>query len=571
MARSLHIFCHGLGDTVMFSAVLRHLRKHRPLEQQIVIADEGRRTALDGLATTFTDEPQLLKAVLEAGYGIGQTRPGILSTVAQEIASHVPDIDVAYEHVWPECPVSYKDSPSTKTVWCLREVFGIEPEQELLQYFIAISPDKRQMVDTYVNGLPDKLAVIHYEGNTSSQAKSLSIGDVREMCAFLVARKITPVILDWSMKHPLSDGKRIFHPGCNHELWFSARTGCAQVIAALMERAAVTICIDSGPGKVALATKTTPALQVWRHMHPIHYCDYAPHAFHLVPTTHIHSIRGVDKSFGLDFFNANYRYAVYQENQLGRIAGEFAWKLANGIPLDTKDDDDSVKVMGPKAPVYGPSGLTRIGKPFVVGIPTLNRGDLLDRCLESIQASTVKPQRIIVINNGLLLNAWSRFRDPKVEVIDPQRNLGVAASWNLLHKLAAPLPLILLNDDVEVEPATFARMLGCGVPLVCAAGWSAFLQDESVWKTVGDYDENFYPAYHEDGDYRWRCQLKGITPFEMDAGVKHSPSQTRKRFTPEEDVAFMAKWQEGHEYYQQKWGGLPGREIFERPYNGKTP
>jgi GT2 family glycosyltransferase len=178
------------------------------------------------------------------------------------------------------------------------------------------------------------------------------------------------------------------------------------------------------------------------------------------------------------------------------------------------------------------------------------------------------PSRVIIIDNGGDVDRKLPM-DCYTEFIRPNRNLGVAASWNMLHKLAAPLPLIILNDDVEVAPSTFALMLASGQPLVCAAGWFAFLQDESVWKTVGDYDESFWPAYHEDGDYRYRCLLKGITPFDMDAGVKHEPSQTKKRFTEQEEAEFMQRWQACHELFQAKWGGLPGRETFSIPYDGK--
>jgi GT2 family glycosyltransferase len=87
---------------------------------------------------------------------------------------------------------------------------------------------------------------------------------------------------------------------------------------------------------------------------------------------------------------------------------------------------------------------------------------------------------------------------------------------------------------------------------------------------VGWFDENFYPAYFEDNDFVYRCNLAemppGHTTPEMTAKAEHKGSQTIKsdpQYAQGNNNTF-GSWNATH--YRMKWGGRPGAETFRTPY-----
>jgi glycosyltransferase involved in cell wall biosynthesis len=192
--------------------------------------------------------------------------------------------------------------------------------------------------------------------------------------------------------------------------------------------------------------------------------------------------------------------------------------------------------------------------PFVVGIPTLSRYDLLDKCLGAIEVSTLQPSKIIVIDNG---GNYSTA-NPLVEVIKPGRNLGVAASWNLIHRMALSVPTIILNDDIVPSPELFERLLNDPREMTLACGWAAFKQNPKVWETVGEYDESFFPAYYEDADYYRRICESGIAWNNIGpCGSAHGESQTKHAMTDAERDALDRAVDLNRAYFESKWAGKP--------------
>src|SRR5205807_1896221 len=105
--------------------------------------------------------------------------------------------------------------------------------------------------------------------------------------------------------------------------------------------------------------------------------------------------------------------------------------------------------------------------------------------------------------------------------------------------------------------------------MATAAGWSCFRQKHEVWRIVGDYDENFF-AYHEDNDYCYRLRLAGIERQEISHdGIAHHGSSTIAAMSREERERFECNWLRGRRYYQDKWGGVPGEERFQHPFNSE--
>lgn len=219
----------------------------------------------------------------------------------------------------------------------------------------------------------------------------------------------------------------------------------------------------------------------------------------------------------------------------------------------------------PSAPAIDQSPAYR----FAVGIPTLNRYDLLERCLAACRASSVAPERIVIIDNGGGL-------PPGPDVVKPARNIGVAASWNMIHRLTQPLDLIILNDDIEPGHNMFERMLASPEQFVTADEahmFEAFLIRQPVWDAVGEFDETFYPAYHEDNDYFMRLNRANVEIGcpQSNGYIENGPSATKARFNQDQINDFNAAFNAGRAYYVRKWGGPPHLETFTVPFNGQSP
>lgn len=217
-----------------------------------------------------------------------------------------------------------------------------------------------------------------------------------------------------------------------------------------------------------------------------------------------------------------------------------------------------------------PDGVWHVNvRPFAVGIPTLNRYDLLEKCVAACWASSVVPERLIIVDNGGKL-------PPGPDIIRPARNIGVAASWNMIHRLCQPLSLIILNDDIEPGHDLFERLLESPESFVTADEshmFEAFLIRHDCWQAVGEFDETFYPAYHEDNDYFMRLRLANVEIGcpQSSGFIENGPSATKAQFTAEQLNDFYAQFDACRRYYVRKWGGAPHCETYSVPFNGQHP
>ena len=199
---------------------------------------------------------------------------------------------------------------------------------------------------------------------------------------------------------------------------------------------------------------------------------------------------------------------------------------------------------------------------MILGIPTLSRYDLLNDCIKTALSGTTQPDKIYIVDNG------GKYQNNQVEVIRPLFNLGVARSWNLLHKLSKPHDLILCNDDIEFGRTSIEGMVKTPGHFVWGCGYSCFLIRETAWEAVGEFDENFYPAYCEDHDFQYKMELLGLHPKGslpplplFGDPIKHKPHSSKAAAGGEAAV------QKSYNYYIQKWGGMPGNEKFIYPFN----
>lgn len=202
----------------------------------------------------------------------------------------------------------------------------------------------------------------------------------------------------------------------------------------------------------------------------------------------------------------------------------------------------------------------------VLAIPVLNRPDLLEACLRSIDEPV---ERLVVIDNsgsGEMGDRASETR-PDALIVDPPANLGVAASWNLAIKSTADAPWwCIVNADMAFAPGSLARLAGAmtDAPEVrCLYEFGAFGITAAAVETVGLFDENFHPIYCEDTDYRYRCGLAGVPVIDMPDDSTHVGSVSYVG-NPRADNG--RTYPSNRRYYAEKWGGDIGRETFTSPF-----
>lgn len=177
-----------------------------------------------------------------------------------------------------------------------------------------------------------------------------------------------------------------------------------------------------------------------------------------------------------------------------------------------------------------------------------------DRCLEHCRLD-----RVVIVDNTTV-------------------NLGVATSWNIgvrvMRAEAADWLIILsaairfntdfggldLVAELEANPDAYAVEAGHGM------GWHLIAFHRRAFDLVGEFDENFYPAYLEDNDFgrRLLLGLGGHPPLwpkvSVEVGLQgfcHGVDLGGAATDPD----LMAA------YYQAKWGGPPSREEFASPFN----
>lgn len=167
-------------------------------------------------------------------------------------------------------------------------------------------------------------------------------------------------------------------------------------------------------------------------------------------------------------------------------------------------------------------------------------------------------------------------------------NRGLAKSWNegILwgHDHHHDVVLVV-NEDVVFEAGDITCLADYAAErrdrfLVTGrcrhennSGWTTseygcFAVNRLALETVGCFDENFFPVYCEDSDYRRRASLLGLETGHCDStGMRHigSASQRQPEVARQNELTYAAN----RAYYARKWGGDGGQEQFQRPFNDR--
>ena len=153
-------------------------------------------------------------------------------------------------------------------------------------------------------------------------------------------------------------------------------------------------------------------------------------------------------------------------------------------------------------------------------IPVLNRFDLLEECISSIDCEV---EHLLIIDNSGQYSIPSGLYGGKSTVLNIPANLGVAGSWNLGIKSFPFAPYwIITSNDIKYAPGQLQKLGDKSSPdllIKTSQAWSSFSIGSNVVKTVGLFDENYHPAYYEDNDYKSRMDRLGLRDLSVSADI----------------------------------------------------
>lgn len=255
------------------------------------------------------------------------------------------------------------------------------------------------------------------------------------------------------------------------------------------------------------------------------------------------------------------------------------------------------------------AGEQSFGKDFdgtSIIIPTYNRKDLLQQCIESIEAHTAPPYEIIVVDNGSTDGTADllRLRRGPIRLAIHPQNLGFARAINTGLMMAKGRTIVLLNNDVLVTERWLDQMLNClwqfpgaaavgpvtnyisgeqqiEVPYEDVMHMPSFaaaynVSDASKWRVtnrlvgfclllprstfeqVGYFDEGYEIGNFEDDDWAARLRLQAKTMvIAGDTFIHHYGSMTMKGLG---EQGFAEVNSRNEKFYSKKWGDL--QELY---------
>lgn len=167
-------------------------------------------------------------------------------------------------------------------------------------------------------------------------------------------------------------------------------------------------------------------------------------------------------------------------------------------------------------------------------VPVLNRYDLLQRMLDSVDA---KVGHLLIIDNGASLSKAGRqltysANFEQVTYLPLPANQGVSGSWNLgIKSFPFHSRWFIGSNDIVFQPGALERLATASKEEITLMesfpNWQMFVLGEEAVKKIGLFDEcGFYPAYFEDDDYRRRADKAGVKITTVDIPLIHDNSST---------------------------------------------
>ncbi len=216
----------------------------------------------------------------------------------------------------------------------------------------------------------------------------------------------------------------------------------------------------------------------------------------------------------------------------------------------------------------------------VIIAPVLNRYDLLERMLRSIDVPT---ERGLIIDNGMTGYAKPDWINSEWKVAAPPfTSYGYPGSINFGIMQTPDAPWwIWVSNDVEFgagDLACLARLMeeSGDAPRLVTYHFAAGALNRAAVEAVGLFDEwNFWPLYFDDNDYAWRCHLAGFDvewyTGNMTEGADGHDTSLTIFSDPGLAAANAVTWAINRAAYVEKWGGVPGTENLETPWGQPLP
>jgi len=165
-----------------------------------------------------------------------------------------------------------------------------------------------------------------------------------------------------------------------------------------------------------------------------------------------------------------------------------------------------------------------------------------------------------------------------ISVLHNAMNVGFSGSVNQIIKQNIDCPYwCVFSVDWHPQKGELQklgdRLKNPFVGILCDEsqnGYSSLVFTPELLFEVGYLDENFFPAYYEDNDHRYRMKLAGIEWEYLPLKYDHIVSATIKK-DPKIFQKNQYTFNENKKYYLEKWGGLPGQELFTTPFDMELP
>lgn len=217
----------------------------------------------------------------------------------------------------------------------------------------------------------------------------------------------------------------------------------------------------------------------------------------------------------------SYAAVVHADASRSRLRCPELWTALADVVERTSDQYLLERFWQLLDPITPPPRETQAPLPLL-GIPILNRGDLLQELLASLDHPV--ETLAIVDNSGGdpalqdQLDQLVKEGHPLIQHIAIARNFGnggVATSWNqILLGFPSAGVALLANNDVRFSQGCLAQALqriNTTAPQLLPllpepACFSAFLITAKAWDQLGLFDPHFYPAYCEDLEFRDRLR-----------------------------------------------------------------
>jgi GT2 family glycosyltransferase len=166
---------------------------------------------------------------------------------------------------------------------------------------------------------------------------------------------------------------------------------------------------------------------------------------------------------------------------------------------------------------------------------------------------------ILVINNDILLHpsAISRL----VERFQ-KGDVGMVTCLDVSHEMRENgiAPQFIGNMSVQEKEKVEEAPHPC---------FSAFMVSKECWEEIGEFDELFFPAYYEDNDYHYRMNIANVPAIVYPPAMfYHYGSKTQQEGDEHGNpIVSHGAFQNTQAFYKRKWGGLPGHETFQTPFD----